>query len=61
MPTDPFEVFRGADGRWYWRMKAANGETIAQSEGYERRQGALDGIEAVKANAAPAAAPEGAA
>ena len=38
MPTDPFEVFRGADGRWYWRMKAANGETIAQSEGYERRQ-----------------------
>jgi uncharacterized protein YegP (UPF0339 family) len=31
------EVFEGADGRFYWRMKAANHEVVAQSEAYTRR------------------------
>ena len=57
--SDPFEVFRGEDGQWYWRLKAANGEIIAQSEGYQRRQSALEGIESVRNNAAPAAPAQG--
>jgi uncharacterized protein YegP (UPF0339 family) len=32
-----FEVFEGADRQWYWRLRAANGEIAAQSEGYTRR------------------------
>ncbi|WP_435405825.1 YegP family protein [Mycolicibacterium thermoresistibile] len=32
-------------------MKAGNGETIAVSEGYTTRSGALNGIESVKTNA----------
>lgn len=34
---DHIEVFEGADGRFYWRLKAANHEIIAQSQGYTRR------------------------
>ena len=29
------EFYKGADGKWYWRVKARNGEVIADgSEGY---------------------------
>ncbi len=29
------EIFRSkSNGQWYYRVKAMNGETIAQSEGY---------------------------
>lgn len=27
-------VFRGADGQWYCRLRAANGRTTWQTEGY---------------------------
>lgn len=43
-----FEVFKGIDGKFYFRLKAENGEKIAQSEGYSSKQGALNGISAVK-------------
>lgn len=47
-----FELFRSPkDGQFYWRLKAANGEPILQSEGYTTKQGALDGIESVRKNA----------
>lgn len=29
-----FEVFLGSDGQGYWRLRAANGEIVAHSEGY---------------------------
>ncbi len=28
------DIFQGRDGDWYYRIKAGNGLTIAQSEGY---------------------------
>lgn len=34
-------VFQGADGQWYWRLRAPNGRTIAPSEGYKTRFGAV--------------------
>lgn len=55
MTGDPFTIFRGVDGQWYWHLKAANGEIIATSEGYQRRQGAVDGVTSVRNSAAPAA------
>ncbi len=46
-----FEIFRGVDGYFYFRLKAANNEIIAQSEGYVAKQGARNGIAAVKRDA----------
>lgn len=40
------EPFQGNDGKWYWNLKAANGEVVSQSEGYETKEGAEDGIRA---------------
>ncbi len=34
---DTVEVFKSADGDWWWHRKAANGEIVSDSgEGYER-------------------------
>jgi uncharacterized protein len=46
-----FEIFKGADGKYYFRLKAGNGEIIAHSQGYSSKQGAQDGIASVKKNA----------
>ncbi len=46
-----FEIFKGSDGKYYFRLKAANGEIIAHSQGYSTKQGAHDGIASVKKNA----------
>jgi uncharacterized protein YegP (UPF0339 family) len=54
--SDPFP---GKDGKWYFHLKAANGEVVSQSEGYESREGAAKGIEAA-ATAAQRAASRGA-
>ena len=35
-----FEVFEDAQGEFRWRLKAANGEIVAQSEGYSARESA---------------------
>ena len=43
-----FDLFKGEDGQYYFNLVAPNGETIATSEGYERKAGAENGIRAVK-------------
>lgn len=46
-----FELFtrRGIRGRrWYWRLRARNGEVVSQSEGYTNRQDAMATIGLVK-------------
>lgn len=55
-----FEVFPGADGQHYWRLKSINGEIVAQSEGYESAAGAkrachgvVDAVTAVNLQTAP--------
>jgi uncharacterized protein YegP (UPF0339 family) len=43
-----FEVYETATGGFGFRLKAANGEIIAQGENYATKDDALKGIEAVK-------------
>lgn len=49
-----FEVYRDAKGEHRFRLKAANGQTIAVSEGYSSAAACLKGVESVRKNA-PAA------
>jgi len=42
-----FEVFEGKNGKWYFRLKAGNGEPILASQGYTSESGAKDGCGAV--------------
>ncbi len=46
-----FELFKGSDDKYYFRLKAANGEIVAHTQGYATKQGAQDGIVSVKKNA----------
>lgn len=49
-----FEVYADKAGEFRFRLKAANGQIIAVSEGYKAVAGCLNGIESVKKNAAEA-------
>ena len=51
MPHPKFELFRGKDDQFYFRLKTRNGETILASEGYTSKAGCQNGIEFVKTNA----------
>lgn len=46
-----FELFKDKAGEFRFRLKAANGEIIAASEGYNTKASAEKGIESVKNNA----------
>ena len=43
-----YEVFTDASSEFRFHLKASNGEIIAASEGYETKQGAIHGIEAIQ-------------
>jgi hypothetical protein len=43
-----FTIFRGSDGLYYWNLKAANGERLCHSEGYQSKQAAQNGIAAAR-------------
>lgn len=49
MENPKFQVFKGNDGQWYFRLRARNGEIICSSEGYTTKQNCLKGIDAIKA------------
>jgi uncharacterized protein YegP (UPF0339 family) len=51
MPEPVFEWYVDKVGKYRFRLKAANGEMIAISEGYASKQSCLEGIESVKKNA----------
>ena len=34
---DRAEIYKTADGQWYWRIRAGNNEIISSGEGYEHR------------------------
>jgi uncharacterized protein YegP (UPF0339 family) len=46
-----FVLKKGTTGKYHFNLVASNGQVIATSEGYERKQSALNGIESVKSNA----------
>ena len=44
-----FELFKGSNGEYRWRLKSANGQVIATSgESFSSKSGATNGIDAVK-------------
>jgi uncharacterized protein YegP (UPF0339 family) len=45
-----FELWRttGKNKAWFFHLKGRNGKIIAQSEGYNTKRGALNGIRVVK-------------
>jgi len=46
-----FELYADKAGKFRWRLKASNGETIASSEAYESKASAKGGIASVRKNA----------
>ncbi len=47
-----FELYKGNDSQYRWRLKSSNGQTIATGgEGYTTKAGAENGIAAVKRDA----------
>ncbi|TNE34135.1 MAG: DUF1508 domain-containing protein [Alphaproteobacteria bacterium] len=45
--SNRYSLFEGKNGKWYFNLKAGNGETILTSQGYGSEQGAKAGTEAV--------------
>ena len=46
-----YEVYKGTNGQWRWRLFAANNQIIANSgEGYANRGDCLGAIELVKSS-----------
>ena len=43
-----FEVYRDAAREYRFRLKAANGKTVAASQGYASLEACLNGVESVK-------------
>jgi uncharacterized protein YegP (UPF0339 family) len=51
LPEPVFEWSKDKAGKFRFSLKAANGEVIAVSEGYNSKEGCVSGIESVKKNA----------
>ena len=52
MENPKFQIFKSSsNGEFYYRLRAKNGEIVLSGEGYTSKQGCLNGIAAVKANA----------
>lgn len=45
-----FVVYKGNDGKDYFRLRAGNGEVIFTSQGYKSRKTCLNGVESVRKN-----------
>ena len=43
-----FEIFVGSDDKFYFHLKAENGEIVAASQGYTSKQSAENGIDVIK-------------
>ncbi|MDL4774286.1 MULTISPECIES: YegP family protein [Thermomonosporaceae] len=49
--TGKFVIIKDKAGAFRFKLVAGNGETIAVSEGYGSKAGALHGVESVRTNA----------
>jgi uncharacterized protein YegP (UPF0339 family) len=51
MPEGQWEVFKGKTGKFRFRLRASNGQCIAQaSQSYKDKGSAMDGIQSIKNN-----------
>lgn len=46
-----FEIFNGRNGKFYFHLKAGNGEIILSSQGYSLKAGCQKGVASVRSNA----------
>jgi uncharacterized protein YegP (UPF0339 family) len=52
MNNPKFQIFKSsANAQYYFRLKAGNGETVLNSEGYTTNQACRGGVASVKVNA----------
>jgi uncharacterized protein YegP (UPF0339 family) len=51
MAEPKFEIYMDTKGEYRFRLKAPNGEIIANGEGYTSKEHCLKGIESIKENA----------
>ena len=49
-----FQIYKDSRGEYRFRLKSANGETVATGESYKTKSGVKSGIDAVKRAAANA-------
>ncbi|MBK6949402.1 MAG: YegP family protein [Haliscomenobacter sp.] len=47
-----FEIYQSEGGKFYFRLKASNGQVILSSQGYTAKASAISGAESVAKNAA---------
>lgn len=47
-----FELYKDKGGKFRFRLKATNGQTILASQGYVSKAGAMNGINSVRTNCA---------
>ena len=45
-----FEVYQGRNKKFYFRLKATNGQTILTGQGYKTKSGAKRGVESIRKN-----------
>jgi uncharacterized protein YegP (UPF0339 family) len=50
-----FEITKDVSGEFRFKLVAANGQTVAVSQGYKDKAGALNGIKSIKETAVKAA------
>jgi len=54
MNTSKAEIYRDVRGLYRWRLKAGNGEIVAQGESYSSRSNATAAVERIKSTFAMA-------
>lgn len=47
-----FEIYKTRAGKFYFRLRANNGQIVLKSQGYAQKSGAKNGIESVRKNVA---------
>lgn len=50
VPNPKYQIYKDAAGKFRFRLKAPNGEIIAEGEAYETKESCLNGIEAVRSS-----------
>lgn len=50
MNNPKFQIFKGNNQKYYFRLNARNGQQILSSQGYASRSGCQNGIESVRKN-----------
>ena len=50
VPNPKYQIYKDTAGKFRFRLKASNGEIIAEGESYESKEGCLNGIQVVRSS-----------